>query len=66
MSETPDKFHEHEALHTAHVVMEMWDVHVQHSVWVDSHQHLAELADKAADAMMALYQAIGADHEPTS
>ena len=61
MSDNLDQFHEHEALHTAHVVMDLWVDKVQEHPWVDSHQGLAELAEKATEAMMALYQAIGND-----
>lgn len=55
-----DEFHEHEALHTAHVVMATWEIHVQNHPWIQADPELARRAEKAADAMMALYQAIGA------
>ena len=55
-----DEFHEHEALHTAHVILDTWDNHVRNHPYVDADPELVELADKASDAMMALYRAIGA------
>ena len=63
MTDKLDEFHQHEAMHTAHVVMETWAVHVQDHPWVVADDKLSGLADAATEAMMALYQAMGADDE---
>ncbi|MEO1114769.1 MAG: hypothetical protein AAFY05_20645 [Pseudomonadota bacterium] len=55
-----DKFHQHEALHTAHVVSQMWAQHVAQSQFVAANPELHDLAQKALEAMGAVYQAIGA------
>ena len=54
-----DKFHEHEALHAAHLVQDTWNDHVAEHPYVAADPELSKLAQDASKSMMALYQAIG-------
>lgn len=49
----------HEALHTAHVLADTFHDHVREHPVVSERPELAALADKAVDAMLDVYQAIG-------
>lgn len=61
MADDPlDEFHQHEALHTAHVLMDTWSDHVADSRFVEAHPDIKKAAEGALDAMMKVYQAIGA------
>lgn len=55
-----DAFYAHEALHTSHVLMDTWSDHVHDHPYVQANPELTKLASEALDAMMKLYQAIGA------
>lgn len=55
-----DAFHAHEALHTAHVLMDCYGDHVADHPYVQANPELAGLAERAIEAMMDVYQAIGA------
>lgn len=59
MSEKLTDLDKHESLHTASVVLAMWNDHVFESAYVQSDEELWELAGKAIDAMHNLYSAIG-------
>lgn len=59
VNRTLDEFHQHEALHTAHVLTETWAEHVMDSRFVEAYPDIAAKAEKAMDAMMDVYQAIG-------
>ena len=54
-----DMFHEHEALHAAHLVLDTWNDHVAEHPYVSADPELKKLADAASEGMMALYQEIG-------
>jgi hypothetical protein len=54
-----DPFGIHEALHTAHVLMDSYATHVCEHPAVELRPEIAALANKAMRAMMAVYQAIG-------
>ncbi|MBW3243500.1 hypothetical protein KUV57_12575 [Epibacterium sp. DP7N7-1] len=54
-----DKFHEHEALHAAHLVLDTWNNHVAEHPYVSADPDLKRLADAASESMMALYQEVG-------
>ncbi|MBL4757418.1 MAG: hypothetical protein JKY32_07225 [Rhizobiales bacterium] len=56
----PDEFHQHEALHTCHVIGDTFNTHVTESVYVKDNPELEELCDKAQNAIFQVYQAIGA------
>lgn len=58
MSE-PDEFHAHEALHTAHVLMDCYGDHVCDHPFVKAHPGLQIAAEQAMEAMMEVYQSIG-------
>lgn len=49
----------HEALHTAHVMLDSFHEHVREHPAVNLRPEIAELADKAIAAMMDVYQALG-------
>lgn len=55
-----DEFHQHEALHTAHVLSDTWAKHVMDSRFVSEYPEIRKLAEDAASAMSSVYQAIGA------
>lgn len=57
---TLDAFHQHEALHTSHVLMSTWAEHIVDHSYIQTHPELLLLAEKAHGAMMEVYQAIGA------
>ena len=63
MTEKTDKFHAHEALHAAHIAIEMWCEHVEGAKWIEENKDLFDLAGKASDAMGAVYQAIGNSYD---
>lgn len=54
-----DPFGIHEALHTAHVLLDTFHDHVREHPAVSERPEIAELADKAVEAMMDVYQALG-------
>jgi hypothetical protein len=54
-----DPFGIHEALHTAHVLMDAYGSYVAEHAAVEERPEIAALADKAMDAMMGVYQALG-------
>ena len=54
-----DPFGIHEALHTAHVLMDSYGDHVCEHPAVTERHDIAELAERAMDAMMEVYQALG-------
>ena len=58
--EKPDKFHQHEVLHTAHVLMDAWQNHIIDTVFLGAHRDIAQKAEEAINAMMQVYQSIGA------
>lgn len=49
----------HEALHTAHVLIASYSDHVCDHPAVTERPEIAALADKAIEAMMDVYQALG-------
>ena len=49
----------HEALHTAHVVLCMFEDHVREHPAVSERPDIAELAEVASNALAEVYQAIG-------
>jgi hypothetical protein len=49
----------HEALHTAHVLLDTWGDHVADTRCCDEFPDVKEAVEKAADAMYAAYQLIG-------
>jgi hypothetical protein len=55
-----DPFGIHEALHTAHVMMDAYCLYVAEHAAVEERPEIAALAEKAIDAMMDVYQALGA------
>jgi hypothetical protein len=55
-----DPFGIHEALHTAHVLMDAYGSYVAEHAAVEERPEIAALADKAMEAMMDVYQALGA------
>ena len=61
MSDGPDEFHRHEALHMASVCMDLFAERVQDTVYVETRPDVIRLCETALSAMMAVYQAIGAD-----
>lgn len=63
MTEKPDKFHQHEVLHTAHVLMQTWHDNVTNALYTQSDPSLVFLAEVAEDAMMLLYQAVGQEEK---
>lgn len=54
-----DPYGIHEALDRAHVLMDTYHSYVVEHPAVEQRLDIAELADKAMDAMMAVYQALG-------
>lgn len=50
----------HEALHTAHVLMDSYGSHVLEHPAVTERPELVALGDKAMEALRAVYQALGA------
>ncbi len=64
-----DEYHRHEVLHTASIVMQMFDDHVCSTVYVESDPELTEAAQAAFDALFAFYQMVGArvpDDDPAT
>jgi hypothetical protein len=55
-----DPFGIHEALHTAHVLMDSYGSHVAEHPAVEERPEIAALAEAAMEAMMNVYQALGA------
>jgi hypothetical protein len=55
----PDAFHQHEALHMALFLAESVETQLVYHPYVQSVPEAAALADKAAEALQALYQLIG-------
>lgn len=49
----------HEAMHTAHVLCDTWDVHIGSARACEEFPDLADAAQKAADAMYFFYQLAG-------
>lgn len=49
----------HEALHTAHVMLDSFFDHVREHPAVSERPEIAALADRAIAAMMDVYQALG-------
>jgi hypothetical protein len=56
----------HEALHTAHVLLDTWDQHVFDTRTCDEFPDVREAVQKAADAMHAAYQLIGQKFHETA
>jgi hypothetical protein len=54
-----DPFGIHEALHSAYIAQCVFDEQVAEHPAVSERPELAALAEKASDAIMAVYQAIG-------
>ncbi len=54
-----NKGYTHEALHTAHVVADLWDRHVAESRCADEFPDVKLAAEKVSKAMYDLYQLIG-------
>lgn len=54
-----DEFHQHEALHTAHVLINTWADHVLDSRFVEENPEIQAKAEAALVAMADVYQAIG-------
>lgn len=59
MTEKPDPFHQHEALHSASICMDLFSDRVRDTVYVESKPDIIALCDEALEAMMRVYQAIG-------
>lgn len=51
--------HTHEALHTAHVLLDTWDNHIVDTRCCDEFPDVKEAAEKAVTAMYLVYQLIG-------
>ena len=56
---TIDKFHQHEALHTAHVLITSWEKFVSGSTYAYARPEVKEKCEAALKAMGDAYQAIG-------
>lgn len=54
-----DPFGIHEALHTAHVLMDSYATHVVEHPAVELRPDILDLGEKAIAAMMEVYQALG-------
>lgn len=54
-----DEFHQHEVLHTASLVMQMFDDHVCSTRYVSSDPELAAAAQTTFDALFSFYQLVG-------
>jgi len=59
MPDAPDKFHQHEALHTAHVLIRTWEEFVLYTAYMDARPDVQAKCKAALEAMAAAYQAIG-------
>ena len=59
MSEAPDKFLQHEALHTAYVLIRTWEEFVLDSAYADARPEVQAKCEAALEAMDEAYQAIG-------
>jgi len=59
LSETPDKFHQHEALHTAHVLIRTWEEFVLYTAYMNARPEVKAKCTAALEAMAEAYQAIG-------
>ena len=59
MPDAPDKFHQHEALHTAHVLSLSWAEFVSSSDYANARPEVKAKCKAALDAMHEAYQAIG-------
>jgi len=59
MPDAPDKFHQHEAQHTAHVLAASWERFVTDSAYADARPEVKAKCEAAIGAMWEAYQAIG-------
>jgi TPP-dependent pyruvate/acetoin dehydrogenase alpha subunit len=59
MPDTPDKFHQHEALHMAHALQATWSFFVTNSSYADARPEVKAKCEAALEAMAEAYQAIG-------
>lgn len=59
LKEQVDKFHQHEALHTAHVLICTWDDFVVLSEYVANNKKAHTACVEACDAMAKAYRIIG-------
>lgn len=58
----PGSFGCHEALHTAHVIIDMIDGHLINHPAIEADEEFLRLANTAQEALCDLYQAIGRKH----
>jgi hypothetical protein len=49
----------HEAMHAAHIALEMWDTHILETRCADQFPDVKEAIINASNAMQAVYQLIG-------
>jgi len=59
MPDATDKFHQHEALHTATVLAASWERFVTDSAYADARPEVKAKCKVAMGAMWEAYQAIG-------
>lgn len=59
MPDTPDKFDQHEALHTAYILHENWERFVSLSTYAHARPDVQAKCEAALVAMAEAYQAIG-------
>ena len=59
MPDAPDKFHQHEALHTANILASTWEKLVAQSTYADARPEVKAKCKAALEAMGEAYQAIG-------
>ena len=62
-AEPLDAFHRHEALHTAHIVAEMFDSYIADHPFVGADPELKEAASRLSAGLHGLYQAIASKSE---
>lgn len=58
-----DAFSRHEALDRAHLIAEIFDTHLLHHAYIQATPELARQCEQIAEALGALYQAIGQQEE---
>jgi len=59
MPDAPDKFHQHEALHTANILASTWEKLVARSAYTIARPEVQAKCTAALEAMAEAYQAIG-------
>ncbi|MBU0799656.1 MAG: hypothetical protein KKA05_01505 [Alphaproteobacteria bacterium] len=62
MTDEPDSYSRHEALHMALFLAESVETQLVQNEWVETDAGAQKLADKAAELLNDLYQYIGSKH----